>query len=160
MKIKFCIFITLLLFSAFINCNIFDTKDSDQPLNNEKGIIFFYNIDNLNFPRDAAKIDSIGIVGEKISIKVSYSGGCKEHVFRLYVWHGFSKTNPLQAEIFLSHDARDDQCEAYLTGTYDFDLSELKNYVRTKFKGPGTIYLRIYEPNSREPYYPLPELYF
>jgi len=160
MTMKSCIVASIVLALIFLSCNIFDSKNNDHPDNNAMGIIFFDNIDNLSFPLDDAKIDSVGLKDDNIQLKVSYSGGCETHVFRLYVWREFSKSDPPQAKIFLSHADHNDKCEAYITEAIEFDLSELKKYAGTKFQSPGVLLLRIYAPNAREPYYPLPEFYF
>ena len=65
------------------------------------------------------------IDGGVIKIKVSYSGGRKDHDFALY-WNGsMKKSNPPQADIYLKHDAHGDMAEAMIMKTLEFDLAEM-----------------------------------
>lgn len=159
MKVQYCIFL-IIACSLAMSCNIFDSS-SDAPKKSEAmGIIFFDDMDRIDFPVDEAAIDSVKLDADILSVKVSYSGGCKEHVFRMYVWRRFLESNPPQAELFLSHDSRNDNCEAYLSQWIEFDLTELVKYARSQYGSPGSVKLRIFAPNARQPYYPIPELFF
>lgn len=74
--------------------------------------------------QDAVFIDSGGIVGDKLLLNVSYSGGCvPDHALQLD-WDGtLLKTNPPRASLTLSHDAFGDPCEALISEEATFDLS-------------------------------------
>lgn len=65
------------------------------------------------------------IDGGILTIKVSYSGGHKNHDFAVY-WDGSTKkSSPPQADIYLKHDAHDDMAEALIMKTLEFDLAEM-----------------------------------
>lgn len=72
-----------------------------------------------------------------LHLKVSYSGGCKEHDFAL-VWSGaMSKSIPPQVSLELGHNSHEDLCEAIKTQDLYFDLKELK------FPGQNSVILRV-----------------
>ena len=50
------------------------------------------------------------VVGDSLFLTVSYSGGCEEHTFAL----GHAETEST-VDLWLTHDAHGDACEAYLT---------------------------------------------
>ncbi len=50
------------------------------------------------------------IQNDTLYVTVGYSGGCKTHAFDLMV----DTSNPVQATLWLAHDADGDACEAYL----------------------------------------------
>ena len=159
MSIKKCIILAIFIL-LFSGCGIFDSNSEPADNENGMGIIFFDNLDKMNFPLDAANIDSISLQDHQLFLNIGYSGGCRDHIFRLYVWRNFLESNPPQAELYLSHDDREDDCEAYITEWLNFDLNELVVYARSQYGSPGSIVLKIYAPNSRQPYYPLPILNF
>jgi len=106
--------------------------------------------------RDPVNITDARIHGDRLELTVQFSGGCKEHRFFLYGWRGFSKSKPVQADLFLSHNANDDSCEALLTGNVQFDLTPLKELYWQTYSDNGPILLRIYAPGMDRIFYPLP----
>lgn len=75
---------------------------------------------------DTYQLNSMTIEDDKLAIGVSYSGGCKDHNFNLtWIDGNFFETSPPQADLFLVHDANNDNCEAYLTQQHKFDLTPL-----------------------------------
>jgi hypothetical protein len=122
-----------------------------DPFASSKGIDEVIIIeDPLSFNRDSIEIDDfdineIYINADLLTLNISYSGGCKEHTFQLYATRGIYKSNPPQADVFLSHNANGDFCEAYITENIKFDLSLMS----------PPVYLRIHPFKSNEPIYPL-----
>lgn len=109
-------------------CQIFDEDEKSNELNSDESIVFVENIDRVDFPAAAVKIDSIQFIHDQLFIYVNYSGGREEHLFQLYVWRGLSKSNPPQAEIFLSHENHNESCEALLTNKLKFNFAKMKAY--------------------------------
>jgi|GEM_PF-2598139 len=74
-------------------------------------------------------IKSAKIEGVRLEIDVSYSGGCEEHTFDLF-WPEFAnQIYPPKLEVYLSHNANGDLCEAAINETLSIDLSAGKlNY--------------------------------
>lgn len=106
----------------------------------------------------AAIHDSITVSNGVLSMKVSYSGGCSEHIFDLYGLTGFLKSNQPQAEIFLSHQSSD-PCEAWITTELRYNLLPLIAECKKQL-GSGKILLRIYPPGSLAPVQPIVPLSF
>lgn len=50
------------------------------------------------------------VIGDSLYVTVSYGGGCAEHAFVLGV-----REEASTVDLWLTHDAGGDQCEAYLT---------------------------------------------
>ncbi len=137
-------------------CKIFDNYKSTKTTEPNNDVIIFNDIENISFSKDAVKIDSAYILGDQLTLKLIYGGGCQEHQFILFVWSGISKSNPPQAEVFLSHNSNNDACEALIFENLIFNLTPLKNSYKKLFQNHGPLLLRIYEPNTSEPYMPLP----
>lgn len=138
---------SILIFLAFIylSCYSKDLVSSSEEIN--KVIIIK---DPLSFNRDSIEIDDFKINKSSINtniltLNVSYGGGCKKHSFKLYSTQGIYYSNPPQADVYLSHNANGDLCEAYITKNIKFDLSPMV----------PEIYLRIHQFKASEPIYPL-----
>ena len=58
-----------------------------------------------------------------IFIKVTYSGGCKEHIFKLF---GFIDNNN-KIILTLQHNSNGDVCKKIIKETLSFDLTPIKN---------------------------------
>jgi hypothetical protein len=74
---------------------------------------------------DPFVLDSVIFDCDSISIIVSYSGGCKQHTFEIIWSETLSDTEPPQTGIIILHDANEDACEAYITETLTFSVSDL-----------------------------------
>ena len=120
-----------------------------------ESLILFDDIDLITIDGDGAAINSVTLSGDMLILNVSYGGGCEEHKFKLYVSKGLSKSNPPQAEMYLSHNANGDLCEAYLTEDIVFNLLPFKKSISRDFKSVYEILLRIYPPGSTDPFEPL-----
>ena len=93
--------------------------------------------------KDPFTINRVTLNGDLLKIKVSYSGGCKEHIFTL-ISSGFMESNPVQVNLVLSHNANNDSCEAWLTEDLSFDLSPLKQaYQQAYSEDSATIILNL-----------------
>lgn len=144
------IFITSLLWGCK-NAPVSTTGNTQT----DKQIILFHNSPGPDFRNDRALIDSVRISGDTLILVVSFSGGCREHEFKLFGSRSIIKTNPPQAEIYLSHNSNADPCRAWITQNLKFDLSPLKNYYIQTFSSEGPLLLRIYEPGTNRVYEPL-----
>jgi len=143
MKISNFIIIVILL-SFVIQCS------TNNILHNEylgsDGIILGdkENTESLKF--DRYRLNDIEIIGDSIVINLSYSGGCREHEFRLIAQKYFGESDIPKAELVLSHNSNFDPCEAYLTEEYKFVLLPLKFEYYKKFgKESGSIRLVLDE---------------
>jgi hypothetical protein len=76
---------------------------------------------------DAFELNSAVVSGDTLTLSVSYSGGCEDHVFEA-CWDGlFQETAPETVVLDIGHDAKSDACEAYPTEDRSFDLGLLKS---------------------------------
>ena len=77
------------------------------------------------------KTDEFGLMKASITkdtlkAKVEYGGGCAEHIFTLY-WNGqFNEEGPPSIELFLHHNANNDEFEALIMEDITFDLKPLR----------------------------------
>ena len=81
-------------------------------------------------------LNSATIAGDSLTVSVSYSGGCRTHVFTLVIAASFVESSPVRLPAVLRHDANGDTCEAFPTESYAFDLALVKTRYRTVY-GPG-----------------------
>jgi len=89
------------------------------------------------------------ITGESIRartliVDVSYSGGCSEHSFRLYVSSDFMESTPVQTFAFLVHEG-DDACREAISEVLEFDLNPLVEEFRLVYGRTEPIRIRLYE---------------
>ena len=89
-------------------------------------------------PSDPLEILSVGIIRNILRIDVRYGGGCKEHDIQLHTDGKLYITEPATLDLYLSHDARGESCEALVSGTLYFDLSSLAaDQARLQVFAPG-----------------------
>ncbi len=112
--------------------------------------LYFSNYDSL--ARDPVFLHEAFVDEDCLQIKISYSGGCKQHTIdlaRMHPWIPGSSTVPV---FEIRHNANDDMCEAYFTREFRFDLSPLKaegikEFVLTTKLTDGTVYNKIFDLN-------------
>lgn len=75
---------------------------------------------------DAFMIENLGIEGSTLIINVSFSGGCKDHVFDLYFNGMYAKSLPVQATLNLKHTGNGDACRELVSRELKFDISKMK----------------------------------
>lgn len=73
-------------------------------------------------PNDVFTVDSLQIKDDCLELTLSYSGGCKSHIFQLTILPTMGPLNTLS----LCHEANNDLCEAWITEKINFDLKELQ----------------------------------
>lgn len=78
--------------------------------------------DNSN--SDPFQLNGLRNDSTMLMIDVSYSGGCEAHDFELIWPEVITMVYPPRYAVILNHDANDDSCEAYLSSTLYFDLSQ------------------------------------
>ena len=82
--------------------------------------------ENIQKRGDRTSISRMEVLGDFLSINVSYSGGCEEHEFELITDGRYSATYPPEIELVLRHDANNDRCRSYIDETLFFDLKPLQ----------------------------------
>lgn len=112
--------------------------------------LYFSNYDSL--ARDPIYLHEAFVDEDCLQIKISYSGGCKQHTIdlaRMHPWIPGSSTVPV---FEIRHNGNGDMCEAYFTRELRFDLSPLKaegikEFVLTAKLTDGTVYNKIFDLN-------------
>jgi hypothetical protein len=100
--------------------------------------------DSRTWGNDAYDLNSIAITGDRLTIDVSYGGGCRTHAFTLVLAPSFAESDPVQLTAELAHEAQGDPCQAWLTEQYVFDLELVRTrYRETYGPGPATVVLQI-----------------
>ena len=93
---------------------------------------------------DPYVVNSAAIDGDWLTLSVSYSGGCRNHVFTLVISESFAESDPVQLPAVLAHDANGDPCEAWPTESLRFDLGPVRTrYLQFYGPGPGKVVLQI-----------------
>jgi len=107
-----------------------------------------------NAQRDNYNITNTYIQGDTLEITLQYSGGCEEHKFSLIGTGEFldlMQAEPVQTSIFLSHNANNDSCEAFITEVLFFNLTPLKDAWQQLYqKDYETISIVISATNTKD----------
>ena len=94
--------------------------------------------------KDVFELKEAAITADTLAVKVSYSGGCRDHLFTLVASGAFMESDPVQLNVALAHNANDDPCEAWITEGYLFDLAPIKALYRKAYRqDSGVIVLQL-----------------
>lgn len=91
---------------------------------------------------DPFTLKSHKINGDTLSLVVSYSGGCQEHIFDLVGNGSYAKSLPPQSRVRLIHNGNNDNCRSLVETNLKFNVKELRY--------PGTDVLVIFVEGSDE----------
>ena len=117
-----------------------DGKTDRKP--GSEGVVIGGNANK--FGTDRYVLNAATITGDRLTINVSYSGGCATHQFTLVASDSFLESFPVQLRITLAHNAHNDLCRAWLTEDYHFDLTSIKTLYQQGYQQEaGTIILRL-----------------
>ena len=152
-KLSFLV-VLLIVFTAF-GCDSSTPTDANVQISFPEGIIVFDYSNTPTIKVDRAKIESVSVRADMLTLWVAYGGGCQKHEFKLFGSSNFLESYPAQADVFLSHDANNDLCKAYIRDSVRFDLTPLKKTYQSFYGTRGPIRLRIHEPGKQEPFLPL-----
>ena len=98
---------------------------------------------------DPFDLEDIGIAGDNITLDITYSGGCKEHGFSLYMSPAaFLESYPVQANLYLRHNGNGDACEALVNESVPFNLRPIAELYKTAYREYDEITLNVYEYKS------------
>ena len=71
-------------------------------------------------------VNEIVLDEDELFVNVNYGGGCEDHIFKLVMEPNFCGTPPVYYYFYLSHDANNDGCFAFIAEhNLCFDISEL-----------------------------------
>ncbi len=123
--------------------------DSTEPkINFDENVILVEAINVDEWANDPVKIDSASIINDILLLKVQYSGGCKEHFFKLIISNRIEESNPPQTTLFLSHNSNGDTCEALINEELSFNLIEYKEYLQNAFN-TSEIIIKFHQSDIR-----------
>ena len=95
---------------------------------------------------DTYTFNSAIIEGDTLTVSVSYGGGCETHEFTLFaepeLFPPLAGGLPMLG-ISIAHNANGDMCERWVTESYDFDLTPIKNKYQEELGMQGAILLSI-----------------
>ena len=101
---------------------------------------------------DRFDLNSITISDNELTLNLSYSGGCEEHGFELFMSPGaFMESSPVQANLFLRHNDKNDACDAYITTVVSFDLTPVGELYEQFYGRKDEIILNVFEYFQSQP---------
>jgi len=112
-------------------------------------IILFNDWDAISLSDDPVTIEEAIVENDHLKLKITYAGGDENHDFELFGSEIFLESYPVQAVLYLSHNANGDTGKALITEALTFNLIPLKNLYYNIYQGKGPILLRIYEPDQK-----------
>ena len=125
----------------------FEVRDYNSPFEHGTQIIptsknqndilkYYYNVDRAE------------ISGDTLTMRINHNGGCNSHFYIAYMSPlQFSKSSPVQADIYISHYNNNDFCNAMLYPSFRLDLSKIKELYQRQFGDSGEIILNLYDNN-------------
>lgn len=99
--------------------------------------------------KDMLNVTEVSLENDILNFSVGYSGGCREHLIELFALKEIAKSNPAQVTINLSHFANGDVCEAYVTRKVQFDLTALKQFLKSHYGINDRVILVMFDPSGR-----------
>ena len=94
---------------------------------------------------DRFGLDTAYIQANILNLTVSYSGGCFEHDFSLYMSPAaFMESYPVQANLYLRHQDPGDPCDAIIRQDLKFDLRPIAHLYEIMYESSAPIRLNMY----------------
>jgi len=110
---------------------------------------------------DPFTLEEIEITGDTITLDVTYSGGCNEHDFSLFMSPAvFSESYPVQANLYLRHNGYDDACDALISEEASFDLRLIAELYKIFYGQYDEITINVFDYFEDEPDRKLSESYY
>lgn len=97
------------------------------------GTDHLYALEICNSPSDPITVQDAALEGSVLTVRVFHGGGCEEHTYG-GCWDGlFRESYPVQAPIFVAHDANGDACGAGVFLDLQIDLAPLADAFETTY---------------------------
>jgi hypothetical protein len=95
--------------------------------------------------RDGFDLKAISINADTLFIEIAHGGGCKQHDYALFMSPSvFAESFPVQASLYLQHNANGDLCKALLQPKLCFDLRPVAEQYRKFYGGLAPIRLNVH----------------
>ena len=110
---------------------------------------------------DHFTLEGIEITGDIITLDITYSGGCNDHDFSLFMSPAaFLESYPVQANLYLRHNGYDDACDALISEEVSFNLRLIAELYRLFYGRYDEIIINVYDYFEDEPGRKLSASYF
>jgi hypothetical protein len=122
----------------------------DTPQQGKVFIMGFAGVEK--YTPDGAQISHAELrADQKLFLRMQYGGGCERHDLSLHaeLYHS-PNGNGHVLNLYLSHNAHNDMCEALLGREMEFDLTEVMDVYATTYTH-GKVQVRVFEPGSDKP---------
>jgi hypothetical protein len=121
-------------------------KYIEETYSREDGIILANKKSIESYKFDRYTLNDIRVNENYITVNVSFSGGCRNHVFNLIAKEYFGDSSRPEVKLVLSHDSNFDPCESYVTEDHIFSVLPLKYaFIKSFEKESGSILLILEE---------------
>lgn len=101
--------------------------------------------------KDGFTYGNVHLDGTALHMIVRSGGGCRNHGYSLTMTpSAFMESYPVQANVYLRHDANDDPCDAIVSDTVVFDMSPIVELYRQMYGPSGQINLNLYNFEQTE----------
>jgi len=139
------------IYLAIIMLNILNCHTPIQPIPDFPMVIITdENIVKLQM--DPFELKNAEIHGDTLKLEVSYSGGCAEHEFKLYMSPAaFMESYPVQAYLYPVHNAHSDLCDALIITHLKFDLRPIAQFYQQLYGRKDEIILHVFNYFETEP---------
>jgi hypothetical protein len=99
--------------------------------------------------QDGFTLKTISIEVDKLFLEITHGGGCKQHDYELFMSPSvFAESFPVQASLYLRHNANGDLCKALLQPKLCFDLRPVAEQYRRFYGGLAPIRLNMHGYSS------------
>lgn len=112
--------------SSITACSVIDNQSSGSSVVAASSKVLIIDQNIARYPMDGVTIKDASIIGDSLTMLVSYSGGCKTHDLKVISNGAMMKSMPPQMNIVVSHNAHEDMCEAMITQDLTVSLEALK----------------------------------
>ncbi|MDQ7063295.1 MAG: hypothetical protein Q9P90_03515 [candidate division KSB1 bacterium] len=126
-------------------------EETMRQILNTKGWQFFPQVLITSQPWDSLllaeyRVTDAAVQNDTLALTVEHGGGCAPHFYALYMSpDAFAESLPVQANLYLYHEANGDQCKALLTRTLVVSLSPIRALYRQFYGRDEEIVLNIFE---------------
>jgi hypothetical protein len=132
------------MFVIVVVCNSCDHSINARLLSNSP--VEISDTDPVDLKKDSFNVSLAEIDNLTLHLKVTSGGGCRKHGYSLVMTPAaFMESYPVQANLYLRHDANDDPCDAIVTDSVVFDLLPIKTLYQQMYGTSGQINLNLYD---------------
>ncbi len=105
----------------------------------------FKAVDVESLQVDSFRLLSAEVRGDMLQIEVEYGGGCREHEWSLCADpNAFMESQPVQINLYLSHEGNNDLCKALVRDTRVFSLQALKERFQEIYPDDEILILNVH----------------